>query len=320
MTTYLSTLVRRSLRLFLTLAKIMLPVLVAVRIGESLGLVDAVGRLIAPAMDLIGLPPEAGIIWVTGVFTGVYGAVAALIGFAATLQLTSAQLSALCAMIVFAHALPVEQSIVRRAGASFWITSGLRVGAAVCYGGAVVWFCGLAGVLDQPVSLAWLQGSRLAADSAGHGLLAWIFSTAFSLGLTFVIILALLLLLDVLDRTGATRRFTALMTPVLRLSGLDPRAAPVTTVGVMLGLTYGGALIIEEAEKQRFVARTRFLALAWLSLSHGLIEDTALMLALGANAWVVLAGRVLLTLVVVGVLARLWPDRPDGVGLQAGRA
>ena len=317
---YLPTLLRRSLRLFLTLAKVMVPVLVAVRIGESVGLVDAIGRLIAPAMSVIGLPPEAGIIWVTGVFTGVYGAVAALIGFASTLELTSAQLSALCAMIVFAHSLPVEQSIVRRAGASFWITCALRLGAAAFYGGVVTWICGLAGALQDPVSLTWLQGSQLAADSAGHGLLAWIFSTAFSLGLTFVIILALLLFLDLLERTGVTRRITALLTPVLRISGLEPRAAPVTTVGVLLGLTYGGALIIEEAEKQQFTARTRFLALSWLSLSHGLIEDTALMLALGADIWVVLAGRVLLTLVVVGALARLWPDRASGVGLQAGRA
>jgi hypothetical protein len=76
--------------------------------------------------------------------------------------------------------------------------------------------------------------------------------------------------------------------------------------GVLLGMVYGGALIIEETGKQQFSARTRFLALAWLSLSHGLIEDTALMLMLGASAWVVLAGRVLLTMLVVAALARLW--------------
>src|SRR5690606_19090168 len=81
--------------------------------------------------------------------------------------------------------------------------------------------------------------------------------------------------------------------------------APVTTVGVLLGLTYGGALIIEEAKKQNFSARTRFLALSWLSLSHSLIEDTLLVLALGANIWVVLVGRVILTLLIVAALANL---------------
>ena len=124
-----------------------------------------------------------------------------------------------------------------------------------------------------------------------------------SLAATFGIIVSLLVLLDVLERTGVTRRITAAMSPVLRVSGLAPAAAPVTTVGVLLGLTYGGALIIEEAERQRFDARTRFLALAWLSLSHSLIEDTLLFLALGADIWIVLAGRVLLTMAIVAALA-----------------
>jgi len=96
-----------------------------------------------------------------------------------------------------------------------------------------------------------------------------------------------------------------MLTPLLRFSGLDARAAPVTTVGVLLGLTYGGALIIEESDKQQFDARTRFLALAWLCLSHALIEDTILLLALGANLWIVLVGRVIITLVLIAALARL---------------
>lgn len=305
---YLLNLLRRGLRLFITLAKVMLPVMILVQLGQQLGWIDALGRGMAPAMGLLNLPPEAGMIWITGMFIGVYGAIAALIGFAATLQLSVGQLSALCAMVLFAHALPVEQAIVRRAGASFWGTAALRVGAALVYGGAVSWLSHLSGILAEPASLGWLQGP--APEAASSGLFAWIQSTALSLALTFVIIVGLLVLLDLLERSGATRRITAALTPLLRISGLDARAAPVTTVGVLLGLTYGGALIIEEAERQQFPARTRFLALAWLSLSHGLIEDTVLLLALGADVWVVLVGRVLLTLLVVAALAR-WLSRGD---------
>ena len=315
---YVLDLLRRSLRLFFTLAKIMLPVMIVVQIGQQLGWVDALGRAIGPAMALLDLPPEAGLIWVTGLFVGPYGAIAALIGLASTLQLSVGQLSALCSMVLFAHSLPVEQAIVRRAGASFWITGGLRLGVALLYGGAVAWLSRLTGILGEPVSLAWLHGSASAAEAATNsGILAWMQGTAFSLALTFVIIAALLLLLDGLERSGATRRITALLTPVLRVSGLEARAAPVTTVGVLLGLTYGGALIIEEAEKQQFPARTRLLALSWVSLSHALIEDTALFLALGANIWIVLVGRVLVTLFVIAALARLLGIDRSGAGLAA---
>jgi len=302
---YLATLLQRSRRLFLALVKVMLPVMIAVRLGQEAGLVDMIGRAIAPAMDWLGLPPEAGMIWVTGVFVGVYGAIGALVGFAATLEMSVAQFSALAAMILFAHAVPVEQAIVRRAGASFWVTAGLRIGAALVYGAAVTWVCAAVGALGEPVSFEWLQGGSQAGAAGSGGLGDWLAATVFSLALTFGIIVALLVLLDVLERTGVTRRITALMAPVLRVSGLPPDAAPVTTVGVLLGLTYGGALIIEEAERRRFEARTRFLALAWLSLSHSLIEDTLLFLALGADIWIILAGRVVFTMAIVAVLAAL---------------
>jgi len=304
---YLLDLLRRSKRLFVSLVKVMLPVMILVRIGQEFGWVDALGRAIAPAMAWLDLPPEAGMIWVASVFVGVYGAIGALVGFAPTLDMSVGQFSALCSMILFAHAIPVEQAIVQRAGASFGATAALRIGVALVYGGAVAWLCRLTGVLGDPVSLDWLRGSAFATTGSA-GLMGWVQTTAFSLALTFAIILGLLVLLDALERLGVTRRITAAMAPLLKLSGLEARAAPVTTVGVLLGLTYGGALIIEEAARQQFTARTRFLALSWLSLSHSLIEDTALFLALGANVWIVLVGRVIVTLVIIAILARLIDD------------
>ncbi|MGB3290833.1 MAG: nucleoside recognition domain-containing protein [Burkholderiaceae bacterium] len=303
-------LLQRSWRMFATVTKVMLPVMVAVQVADYFGLVELIGRLIAPAMALLHLPPEAGIIWVTTSFVGIYGGLATLAGLAHTLDITAAQLSALSAMMLFTHALPVEQSIVRRAGASFGVTGALRIMTALAYGAAVSWACHLTGALSEPLSFEWLRGSSFLPETEAAGYIGWIQSTAFSLLLTFVIIVGLVMVLDALDRLGITRRITSALTPLLKVSGLNAQVAPVTTVGVLLGLTYGGALIIEEAEKQNFSARTRFLALTWLSLSHALIEDTLLFLALGADIWIILIGRVLLTLAIVAVLARL-TDRGD---------
>lgn len=300
---WFARLLTRSRRLFITLMKVMLPVMIAVELAGHWGWIDALGRASTPAMAWLALPPEAALIWITGAFVGIYGAIAVMIGLAPQLDFTTGQFSALCSMLLFAHALPVEQAIVHRAGASFWTTGALRIGVALVYGGAVAWFSRFSGLMSEPVSLAWLQAAGSTSGSAG--LAGWAQATALSLAATFAILVALLVLLDALERTGVTRRITALLTPLLRFSGLEDRAAPVTTVGVLLGLTYGGALIIEESERQQFTARTGFLALAWLSLSHALIEDTLLLFALGANLWVVLVGRVAVTLVLIAGLARL---------------
>lgn len=318
MLAYPLTLLLRCWRMFIAVAKVMLPVMVFVQIGQEAGLIDAVGRLIAPAMALLHLPPEAGIVWAATIFTGIYGGIASLSGLSSTMDLNAAQVSALCAMMLFAHSIPVEQAIVRRAGASFNVTTALRIITAIFYGAAVSWFCHLTGALAEPMSFDWLRGSSIIATGGGSGWMAWTQATAFSLVLTFAVIVVLVLLLDILDKLGITRRITNAMLPLLKLSGLDARVAPVTTVGVLLGLTYGGALIIEEAKKQNFSRRTRFLALSWMSLSHGLIEDTLLMLALGADIWVVLVGRLLITLAIVALLARLTGrgHKPDGKAIK----
>ncbi|OZI70729.1 hypothetical protein [Bordetella genomosp. 12] len=303
---YLHGVLSRSLRLFLALAKIMLPIMALVQLGQWLGWVDVLGHVFGPVMGWLNLPAQAALIWMASVFVGVYGALAALAGLAGGLDITAGQFSALAAMVLFAHNLPVEQAIVRRAGASFWATAGLRLGAALVYGAAVSWTCHAMGWLSQPMAFEWLQGAE--SSGAELSLWQWLHGTAVSMALTFVVITGLLILLDVMQRCGLTRALTRALTPVLRWSGLEPQVAPVTMLGVLLGLSYGGALIIEEAQRQQFSARTRFLALSWLSLSHSLIEDTLLLLAVGANIGIVLVGRVALTLLIVAALARLWPE------------
>ncbi|WP_368639650.1 nucleoside recognition domain-containing protein [Castellaniella ginsengisoli] len=301
---YLHTICQRSTRMFLTIVRIMLPVMVIVYIADRLGLVRLAGEALTPAMGLLGLPPEAGIIWATTVLTNIYGGMASMAALSAGMDMTVAQVSALGAMMLFAHNVPTEQSVVRRAGASALITGALRIVVALIYGGAVSWACRALDVLQEPVSLAWMQQDAGLAQGPPD-VWPWILSTLQSLALVLVVIVGLVILLDVLERLGITRLVTRLLTPVLRLSGLEERAAPLTTVGVLLGLAYGGALIIEAAERENYSPRTRLLALSWLSLCHALIEDTLLILALGANIWVILVLRGLATLGVLAALAAL---------------
>jgi len=113
---YLNEIRRRATRMFLTVTKIMLPVMVLVYVAERLGLVALAARALQPAMAWIGLPAQAGIVWATTVLTNIYGGIAVIAALSGELHLTTAQISALGAMMLFAHNLPTEQAVVRRAG------------------------------------------------------------------------------------------------------------------------------------------------------------------------------------------------------------
>lgn len=298
MRAYIASRLQTSLKVFWQLIRVMLPVIVVVKIATELGLVDALGPVLAPVMALVDLPPQAGLVWVACLTVGIYGGLGAL-PLLADAGLTAGQLSTICAMMLFAHALPIEQAIVRKAGASFWFTAVLRFLAALVYGVIVAAICRTTGWLSEPADAGLLHSMA----SPAAGLVDWLISSAVSLAATFVIIVALIVLLDIFERTGITRRLTEAMLPLLRFSGISRDLAPVTTVGVLLGLTYGGGLIIKEAQERDFEPKMRVLALCWISLSHSLIEDTGLMMAVGADIWVVLVGRVILTLLLMKLIA-----------------
>ncbi|SDT88443.1 nucleoside recognition domain-containing protein [Stappia sp. ES.058] len=300
MPAYLHSLARRCLGTFFMLAKIMLPVMLLVRLGDLYGLTDALGRAIAPAMGLVDLPAEAGLIWAITLLTGLYGGVGAFVSLQSDMQLSVAQVSILASLMLFAHALPVEQAIVRRAGASLLATTALRLGVGFAYAAFAAWVCRTTGALSEVVMPDWLPTGVATANWSD-----WASATAQSLLSMLAIIVALFLLLDVLKALKVIAWLTRALNPGLRFLGLNPDLAPLTTIGLLLGLSYGGGLIIQETMVRTYDRRDLFLALSCLSLCHSVIEDTAIMLAVGADVWIVLVGRVAATVLVIAVLARL---------------
>ena len=295
MTAYLIRTARRGGELFWTLAKIMVPVMIAVRLLDLLGAVDALGALVGPMMLPVGLPAELGIAWVANLLIGPPAGIAAMALLAEPLSV--AQVSIFATMMLIAHALPLESAIVARAGGSFWANVALRLGGAYAFGIiANLFFLGT-GWLSEPVDLSGLGGAQDASW------LAWLIGSAKLLLTVFVIILGLLVLLDAMERTGVTAAFTRAVQPLLRGAGMTEQTTPLVTIGMLLGLTYGAGLIIREIEEKGIPPRAKALALSWLSLCHSVIEDTGLMLIVGASPWVVLGGRVLFALVVVRGIA-----------------
>lgn len=299
---YLKKLSHRSLKTFYDLIRIMLPVMILVRIGEQFELSRSLGLILGPVMELVGLPPEAGLVWAVTMLTGLYGGVGAYLGLISDLNMSVGQHSVLCAMMLFAHSIPVEQAIVRRAGASFFLTTGLRILAALVYGAGVAWICSTTNSLSQPLEPTWLT-SGLTVGLASPDWFAWAAATGMTLLTMFGIIIVLFILLDGLETAGFINWITRVMAPALSALGIDPRLAPLVTVGMVLGLTYGGGLIINATREAQYSKRALFLALGFLSISHAIIEDTAMMLALGADIRVILFGKLAFTLGLIVMLA-----------------
>lgn len=300
MPAYIRDLCLRSLNTFWEVARIMMPIMILMRVAQTYGVIEWISPALRPIMALLNLPPEAAIVCLSSIFIGLYGAIATLpvlVGH----DLSAAQVTSICAIMLIAHAIPVEQAIVRRAGGSFWGTTFLRLFAACLAAFLIDTISKATGFLSQPQPLEHIN--EFARADAGH--LEWAISSIKGMALLFLILTGLLIMMDAFNRFGVTAVINRLFAPVMRLSGLDPSVTSITTAGILLGLAYGGGLIIAQGNDPNISRKAKYYALCWLSLCHGLIEDLALMVAIGGDFWVLFAGRIALTLVLVRALM-LW--------------
>jgi hypothetical protein len=283
----------------LTLFKLMIPIIIIIKILEQMGLVNLLSEWLTPVMELVGLPGAMGLVWATAMVTNLYGGIVVYASLAADVPMTVAQVTIISSMMLIAHALPIEARIAQKAGVSFSLTVLLRVGMAILFGVIFNQLYYIANWLQQPTVLLWSAGE---IDST---LSTWVYNQIKGLVLIFCIVLALVLLLDVLKRIGVIQWINNLLRPVLHRLGIAQEAETITLVGLTLGISYGGVLLINEARAGHIKPRDVLFSVSLLGLSHSLIEDTLLMMLIGADLSGILIGRVIFTLIIIFLLVRL---------------
>jgi len=122
---------RAGVETFWLLARGMIPAYLVALILQEIGVIEALGRVMAPVMSLLGLPGEAAVPLVVGYVINIYAAVGAL----QALDLTSQQVTVLAIASLIGHNLLVEGAVLRKTGmngiafGSLRIVSGLAAAA-----------------------------------------------------------------------------------------------------------------------------------------------------------------------------------------------
>ena len=281
------------------LIKITVPVVVVTKILEELGMIAWLSYLLEPVMGLVGLPGSLGLAWATAMLTSIYGGMAVFAALAPGLALTGAQVTGLCAMMLIAHTLPLELSISRRAGAAVLPIAVLRVGGAIVYAFLLDHLCRWLGLWQEPARLLFKAGE------IERDLGAWAVDQIVNLGMIILVIFGIMICMRLLRAIGVLALFERLLGPVLPVFGMSRQAAPLTVVGMVMGLSYGGALIIREACSGKLDRREIFYSMALMGICHSLVEDTLLMVAIGGRFGGIFWGRILFSLGIVFAIVRL---------------
>ena len=292
-------LTKSSLEITYELFIIMIPTLIVVKILDELGFVEILNNFCAPLMFLLGLPEAISLVFTTSMLTSPYAGLIVFSGLPADMPFTAAQASVLGLLILFTHSLPIEVIICRKAGVRARAMIFIRLGLGIlsCY--LLNLFFQVTGYMNYPATIL-LPSLESAPD-----LFSWGLSQLKGLGMIFIIIIALVIILDFLKYIGVERLIEKALKPFLNFLGVGEKASTIAVVGVTLGIGFGAGLLIKEVKTGKLHYKDVFGVLVLVGMLHSIIEDTAVVSLIGSNIIITLFLRAVLTLCIVYIFMRL---------------
>ncbi|WP_370321784.1 nucleoside recognition domain-containing protein [Oricola sp.] len=296
---------RETIGIYWLLVRIMVPITILAELLSRLGAIEAVAPAFAPVMHALGLPAELGLAWLTGMLVGIWGAVPLIFTLVPAGAMSVADITVFSALILFAHGLPIEQKIIRAAGPAMVVTTLLRIAGGLLYAFLLHRLLAATGWLSSPLDPVWIPRSET------QGWIEFLFGLAESLAWMFVILLGLSLGLQVLKATGLLGLMMKTLSPLLRLVGIKGEAEHLTAIGLFLGISYGAGLLIREARSGAISPRQIFLSCVFMGFAHSVIEDTLIVMALGADIFGVLVGRLIFAFAASAAVAVMLRGLPE---------
>lgn len=272
------------------LLKIILPISLIVRFLDYYGILAWIAGFLDPLFIHMGLPGSTAIVFITSIFLPLYAPLAIITSMSITLR----ELTILALMCQIAHNLPVESAIQAKTGTSFRAMTALRIGLSLLIG----FILNL--ILPQNMGMpVFAQTDVAAIHSIGDLFIAWLKSSLQIALLIILIVTALNILYSVLEKYHFIPRLAKGMKPVLKFFGLPGSTGFLWLIGYIVGLAYGGALMVDQMREGKITKSDAGLLNYHLALSHSVIEDNVLFAILGVSLWWILGTRLVAAWVVV---------------------
>jgi hypothetical protein len=270
------------------LLKITIPVSFAVFLLDYSGWINIFAGFVAPALRLVGLSGEATVILLTSFFTNVYSAIAVM----TTLGTGYREGTIVAVMCLISHSFIVETVIQRKTGSNPVRMIMTRLTASL-----------LAALFLNAVLPGEMEASHgiIIQNAAPFypALKSWFFTIAYTTVKIVVLVNLLLILQKILSEFDLIKWMLIPFEPLLRLMGLPPNTGFLWMVAYTIGLGYGGAIMISQAEEGKLNRREADLLNHHIAISHSLLEDTLLFAAMGYNIWILIFPRILISILYV---------------------
>lgn len=275
----------------LWLLSITVPVSFVVLLMKLTGLLQGVARLFEPLFSLFGLPGESALVFVTACFLNIYSCIAVI----ETLGLSGRTVTILALMCLISHNLPVESAVQKKTGTNLFRITAVRLVAS--FVGAFA----LNLLLPEDSQQLILNSSNgeIIVNGVWSEIRTWLVDITYLCVKIMVLVMGLMILQRILEEFRVTHFLSRLLKYPLMILGVPHEAAFLWIVANTLGLAYGAGVIVDHVESGRLSREHANILNYHIGISHSLLEDTCLFLAIGVSVWWITIPRVILAALVV---------------------
>jgi hypothetical protein len=289
---------------FVWMAKIIIPVSFLTALLEYSGLLYQLNSVLEPVMNVLNLPPVASLPLVVGMLTGIYTGIAAMV----VLPLTVEEMTLIAVFIMISHNLIQETIIQAKSGLGATKATLVRLTASVVTVIIVSQF-----LKGDPLAGVASVDTLSSAKPFLMVLKAWFLATLFLFIKIFVIIIALMIVMEIMRNYKWIDSIVKVLNPFMRILGLEKKVALLWLTAVVFGLSYGAAVIVSDARNGSFTqAELESLHIS-IGINHAIIEDPAIFLSLGLNPFWLWVPRFIAAIIAVHIFS-LWQAIRRGRG------
>jgi len=283
---------------FVWMLKILIPISFFTVLLDYSGYLDYADFLLKPLMSLMGLPSVAALPLIVGMLTGIYGAIASM----AMLPLSGDHMTLIAVFLLISHSLVQEGIIQGKSGMNPLKATVFRLVTSF----AVVML--IARILS-PDTAAVISDHAVSPGAVPFTLMLrnWC-AEMLSLSVQiFVIIMALMILLNMMKSFDIIKYIVSGLTPVLRMMGLNERVGILWLTAALFGISFGAAVIVEEAKEGNLTDEELTRLHLSIGINHAMIDDPAFFLPLGIHPFWLWIPRIVAAIIAVQ-LFNLWQE------------
>ncbi len=206
------------------------------------------------------------------------------------------EITILAIMCLISHNLIIEKIVQKKTGSSAGRMLAIRLGMAFFSGFLFNLF------LPEALQNQMYHSSVTVKDlSIGEVMLDWTIKTLYLLLKVSIFVFSLMIIQRLLLEFGILKWLSKIFTPFMKILGLPEKSSFLWIVANVIGLMYGAAIMFDKLKNGTISKQESDMLNHHTAVSHSLLEDTLLFIALGVTMWLIVVPRVLLAIPVVWI-------------------